>query len=1358
MDDQLHQPQKYPRKKSENDSVSSSASANVGQHVDNKSDATKSVPTTEKSSPTFKSEELEALLDGKLVKVRVRIESSQYQMDVSRDSFVGFDGNKFYCQVCGGFGEIVCCDGCPRVYHPDCISSTHPSRLALDRDDDPWYCPECLETVAGTSSPNAPPIPGNFSGEEFLPTDRRETGSHFCINCREERSDLNLEQCQSCHNMVHVPSCAAADTDSPRGVCHPCQSVTARAVGGDVHGGLKRKKGESSDLTGIDDSTFPRVEAMKATPPGPLQKKRKKETTSSSKKKKKHKAQKTASSSPAPLDAAPSSTLSESAAVAADTLALFQTRSSHGFAQATPAFYFYLSENRWKIERSLARNHRFFNRLPKGEARNELVAKEAAIWWTKLRPADHRRYMNMSMREFESQIIEWKEDKNLHEMGLGEVEEVRDPLDESVDDNNLILEKHETLFLSTSVGSKPFNPEADQNYNRVLLDLLHDTRFHPLPLFGSHKGEADEEVSGNKTSSKVTIPYFEVHGPLSTSVGDECLGCSRGWLHYCPVLQRRVPAVEHRAKMQPPISSLLATRVGMGLRPQIEQEEDINAAPSEIYSWRLSDEQKELMRLPELPSSSLDHPSDRLDDVTRFIEGTIAMKVPEPPRPLPTDSSNRSHSAPKLSVNHVFKCGRCRTIIYNDTGCVQCRRAQLVINTTKKSSSQPDRGSLSGRHLRVRTVMLGRVAVKDGMEEKQSEGDVAVSNAMLGMRWTPNAILPRAPAVVPRPKIDLAPGTSPLHVTPRIESIVGDESGGGRVASEDASDLSHNGGQDASMTSRPQRSSRSTFTYSEGGEQEREKIARENRRKTEELQKKSLSIACCGILLALRRRDPLLLFAEPATAEGYSVIVQHPIDLGKIRQNVLAEKYSSLGGFVSDVRLLCENAFTFNPAMSIYSKTAKELYHLINSMHKRANEWMSAIVDSYKSFLSRQESQRICVESPNEEECENADPFESLRLQWSQAVVMLQAGDWLKDQLQSDLIRTQENETSFYGCLAIQRAAAAAETALAPYTNSSGSHGVVTKRTSEQDDALRQIVDEKVSALVDPIQLKRISTWREESVVRLLRKVQSRRLDRRFASENGCSRCDSIKSPVKALNLDFANPGRGKRKGEGDLPRVDSSRMLLTTGLGSKNTCAAIEERLESNEAESEDSITNVCVSVRGSKIHGWGLFADQPFRKGDVVAEYIGEYVTNPVADAREKVYQEQRVQDYQFRLDDLFVIDATLKGGNGRYINHNCSPNSYAKTIPGKVPKPHLKRVVMIALRDIDINEEITYDYQFPLEMNLSNRIPCNCQSDACRGFMNWDIPEKGSNNRALLIQKRGANMRDRIRRLGRPLKRDE
>eukprot|EP00536_Pseudo-nitzschia_multiseries_P016732 jgi/Psemu1/247729/estExt_Genewise1.C_12130009 len=186
------------------------------------------------------------------------------------------------------------------------------------------------------------------------------------------------------------------------------------------------------------------------------------------------------------------------------------------------------------------------------------------------------------------------------------------------------------------------------------------------------------------------------------------------------------------------------------------------------------------------------------------------------------------------------------------------------------------------------------------------------------------------------------------------------------------------------------------------------------------------------------------------------------------------------------------------------------------------------------------------------------------------------------------------------------------------------------------------------------------------------------------------------------------------------------------------------------------------------------GLFADQALQKGDVVAEYVGEYVSPAVTDAREKEYQKERIQDYQFRIDSQLVIDATKRGGHGRYANHNCDPNCVTKIIPFKLGNDSekdgettgktrgngniLKRVVIVALRDIEPMEELTYDYQFPLEVDLNERIPCNCNSELCRGFMNWDLPEKGARNQVFRTQKRGANMRDRIRRLGRPLKGDK
>ena len=57
---------------------------------------------------------------------------------------LGEDGNYFHCYICNGFGDVVCCDACPKVYHQHCIPEKDPSRIALDKDEDPWHCPSCM--------------------------------------------------------------------------------------------------------------------------------------------------------------------------------------------------------------------------------------------------------------------------------------------------------------------------------------------------------------------------------------------------------------------------------------------------------------------------------------------------------------------------------------------------------------------------------------------------------------------------------------------------------------------------------------------------------------------------------------------------------------------------------------------------------------------------------------------------------------------------------------------------------------------------------------------------------------------------------------------------------------------------------------------------------------------------------------------------------------------------------------------------------------------------------------------------------------------------------------------------------------
>ena len=66
---------------------------------------------------------------------------------------------------------------------------------------------------------------------------------------------------------------------------------------------------------------------------------------------------------------------------------------------------------------------------------------------------------------------------------------------------------------------------------------------------------------------------------------------------------------------------------------------------------------------------------------------------------------------------------------------------------------------------------------------------------------------------------------------------------------------------------------------------------------------------------------------------------------------------------------------------------------------------------------------------------------------------------------------------------------------------------------------------------------------------------------------------------------------------------------------------------------------------------------------------------------------------------------------GNSARFINHSCTPNSYARVVKGN-------HIAIYSKRFIEAGEEITYDYKFPVE---DNKIPCFCNAPNCRGSLN-------------------------------------
>ncbi|XP_038589881.1 histone-lysine N-methyltransferase SETD1B-A isoform X1 [Micropterus salmoides] len=133
------------------------------------------------------------------------------------------------------------------------------------------------------------------------------------------------------------------------------------------------------------------------------------------------------------------------------------------------------------------------------------------------------------------------------------------------------------------------------------------------------------------------------------------------------------------------------------------------------------------------------------------------------------------------------------------------------------------------------------------------------------------------------------------------------------------------------------------------------------------------------------------------------------------------------------------------------------------------------------------------------------------------------------------------------------------------------------------------------------------------------------------------------------------------------------------------------------------------------SLIHDWGLFAMEPIAADEMVIEYVGQNIRQVIADMREKRYEEEGIgSSYMFRVDHDTIIDATKCGNFARFINHSCNPNCYAKVITVESQK----KIVIYSRQPINVNEEITYDYKFPIE---DEKIPCLCGAENCRGTLN-------------------------------------
>lgn len=146
--------------------------------------------------------------------------------------------------------------------------------------------------------------------------------------------------------------------------------------------------------------------------------------------------------------------------------------------------------------------------------------------------------------------------------------------------------------------------------------------------------------------------------------------------------------------------------------------------------------------------------------------------------------------------------------------------------------------------------------------------------------------------------------------------------------------------------------------------------------------------------------------------------------------------------------------------------------------------------------------------------------------------------------------------------------------------------------------------------------------------------------------------------------------------------------------------------------------VSSPLVEVRNSPVHGRGVFAAKPIKKGTRILEYLGDRVSHEAADKRYEGHDENDNHTFLFIVDKHTVIDAGVGGNDARFINHQCEGNCESVI--------ENRRVFIDAVRDIEPGQELGYDYEIGREKddppNADEIYACRCGSPKCRGTMLW------------------------------------
>ena len=141
----------------------------------------------------------------------------------------------------------------------------------------------------------------------------------------------------------------------------------------------------------------------------------------------------------------------------------------------------------------------------------------------------------------------------------------------------------------------------------------------------------------------------------------------------------------------------------------------------------------------------------------------------------------------------------------------------------------------------------------------------------------------------------------------------------------------------------------------------------------------------------------------------------------------------------------------------------------------------------------------------------------------------------------------------------------------------------------------------------------------------------------------------------------------------------------------------------------------------KSSNIDNRGLFASKNIKKGTKIIYYTGKIITKKQTENNPKFDNDKAI--YLFNLNNRYDLDGDFAYNTARLITHSCDPNC---EVEGKGLKLWIS-----SIKDINKNEELTYDYGFSFDENYKD-FPCKCSSKNCCGYIvregsRWRIKKK-------------------------------